>query len=78
MVGRLEEAREAYRKAGTEITPGDHVLTLDELDFYLRQYPTRATPPEVQSTLALIRTQLGQQVDALNRQAVQTGDKTGG
>jgi tetratricopeptide (TPR) repeat protein len=70
MMGRLEEACQAYRQGAAASVPGDIVLALNELDFYLSQHPARAASQEAQAAVVLIRTELSQQVGPAHRQTV--------
>jgi tetratricopeptide (TPR) repeat protein/pimeloyl-ACP methyl ester carboxylesterase len=63
MTGRLHEAAQAYRQGTADSAPGDIVLTLNELDFYVGKHPDRVASPEAQATLALIRAELRQKLD---------------
>jgi len=66
LIGRLEEAQEAYTKAGSETAPGDILIALDELEIHLRQYPTRVVSSEAKSTIGHIQIQLRRQLDTMN------------
>jgi hypothetical protein len=49
---------EAYTKAIKDNTPGDNLLALGELEFYLGQSPERTGSREAQSTVAFVLSQL--------------------
>jgi tetratricopeptide (TPR) repeat protein len=63
LVGRLEEAREAYTKASRESTPADILIALGQLEITLQQHPTQTASAAVRSVIGLIKAQLCHQVN---------------